>query len=695
VQSLREAGASEVTPPTVTDALTHHFGRAKIQPSVRPSPAPSTSTSPASATLREELRGSLEYLRPLAIFGIAVLLCLGISRVGLVAWQLERTMDAQMLGSVFLQGLRFDLIVAAFLLVPPVLLLGLFTTGTAIARVGGRLLRWYMMAALGLVLFLELATPSFIAEYDSRPNRLFFEYLIYPREVGRTLLAGYGDQLLAAVAVIVGTIWLLTRVVGHGRRAPARPLRLATALVLTPLLLSVCLVAMRSSFDHRAVNPSMVALSRDPMVNDLALNSTYSVLYAAQELRAEPQGGFRYGSMTDDEALRRVQAGMQIPASAFIPGKIPTLHRPQATAAVARPKNLVIVLEESLGAEFVGALGGLPLTPNLDALSQQGWWFENLYATGTRSVRGLEALTTGFTPTPAQSVIKLGKSQRNFFSIARLLREQGYDTRFIYGGEAQFDNMRRFFMNNGFDSVVDEDDFEDPAFHGSWGVSDEDLLARAHAEFSKPLERPFFSLVFTTSNHSPYEYPDGRIEPYDENPHTVNNAVKYADHALGEFFARARASAYWDDTVFLVVADHNSRVLGAELVPLNRFHIPGLILGGGIGASVYAPIASQIDLPPTLLSLIGVSAAHPMIGHDLTRPEFAAWPGRAIMQYDDTQAYLLGRQVAILRKGLPPATFVYDGELALTPAPADRQLVAAAIAHATWTSSTYERSLYR
>jgi phosphoglycerol transferase MdoB-like AlkP superfamily enzyme len=310
-------------------------------------------------------------------------------------------------------------------------------------------------------------------------------------------------------------------------------------------------------------------------------------------------------------------------------------------------------------------------------------------------VRGLEALTTGFTPTPAQSVVKLGKSQRNFFSIARVLRSAGYDTSFIYGGEAQFDNMRRFFMNNGFDFVVDENDYVNPVFHGSWGVADEDLFTRADAEFSKPRARPFFSLVFTTSNHSPYEYPDGRIEPYEATPNTVNNAVKYADHALGEFFARARTQPYWDDTVFLVIADHNSRVFGAELVPVEHFHIPALILGGGIKPAVYEPVASQIDMPPTLLSLIGVSSEHPMIGHDLTRPEFADWPGRAIMQYGDTQGYMFGRDIAVLRKGLEPATFRYDGKTDLAPIAADPELVANAIAHATWTSITYEQLRYR
>jgi arylsulfatase A-like enzyme len=171
--------------------------------------------------------------------------------------------------------------------------------------------------------------------------------------------------------------------------------------------------------------------------------------------------------------------------------------------------------------------------------------------------------------------------------------------------------------------------------------------------------------------------------------------VKYADYALGEFFVRARASSYWDDTVFLVVADHNSRVFGAELIPIDHFHIPGLVMGGGVEPSVYNPVASQIDLPPTLLSMIGVSSVHPMIGHDLTRPELAEWPGRAIMQYEDTQAYLRGNEVAVLRRHLPAATFRYDGRTTLVAEPHAPELEALALAHATWTSETYEHLSYR
>jgi len=645
--------------------------------------------------MRDELSSLLGWLRPVAIFAGAMLAMLGATRLGLVVWQIDRVSAANMLGAVLLQGLRFDLVLVGALLMPVALAMPLFCTSAALLRVGKPLLLIYWVACFAGAVFMEVATPSFVAQFDARPNRLFVEYLVYPKEVGSTLLSGYLPQLVAAVIAVTLAVWLLQWTLRKALRG-TRKIHWATAVAAAPLLFVLCFGAARSTLDHRAVNPSTVAISTDPMVNDLALNSSYTVLYAMYQEHYELPGGFRYAPMPEDEILRRVKDGMHVDASAFDSGDVPTLHRQTATASLSRPKNLVIVLEESLGAEFVGALGGKPLTPRLDELARQGLWFENLFATGTRSVRGLEALVTGFTPTPTESVIKLGRSQRNFFSIAELLRDQGYDTSFIYGGEGQFDNMRRFFMNNGFDFVVDEDDYVNPVFHGSWGVADEDVFTRADQEFSKPRERPFFSLVFTTSNHSPYDYPDGRIELYDkDNPHTVNNAVKYADYALGEFFDRARRSSYWDDTVFLVVADHNSRVFGAKLVPMEHFHIPALILGGGIEPGGYSPVASQIDLPPTLLSLIGVSGEHPMIGHDLTRPEFAAWPGRAIVQYGDTQAYLEGSKLAVLRKDLPPAVFEYDGRSTLTPAPADPELVANAIAHADWSSWTYERSAYR
>ena len=633
-------------------------------------------------------------LRPLFSFGWRMLLTLTVSRFIFVAWQWQRVVDADMLGSVLIQGFRFDFVLLGLMLTVPVLCFPFLASNRFLVPAWRVLLKTILPTALLIIVFMECSTPSFVDQFDSRPNILFFEYLNHPQEVAATLWAAYKLPILFAVLFVSAITWVnarqISRLVGR-----VKPTGFAPAILVTPLLLIVCFGLIRSTTDHRPVNPSTVALSNDPLVNELALSSTYTALYALYETRHEPEGGFRYADIDDRDVLALVQESMIIDPLDFTSSELPTLHRQSSSVATGKRKNLVIILEESLGAEFVGALGGLDLTPNLDALSSEGIWLTNLYATGIRSVRGIEAVVSGFTPTPARSVVKLGKSQRDFFTLAELLKKSGYDTSFVYGGESQFDNMRRFFMNNGFDRVIDKADYEDPVFAGSWGVSDEDLFDRAHEEFSATHDRPFFSLIFTSSNHTPFEFPDGRIELYDLEKRTVNNAVKYADYALGRFIRTAQKSDYWDDTVFLIVADHNSRVYGAEVVPVDRFHIPGLILGGSIAPSVFNPVASQIDLGPTLLSLGGVSCEHPMIGHDLTRPEMQDAGGRAIMQFYATQAYMEGDQVVVLQRDLPVRQYSFRDSHLIAEDRVDEELAQRALAHSAWSSMAYEKSLYR
>ncbi len=633
-------------------------------------------------------------LVPLLSFAWRLILVLTLARIALVAWQWDRVLEADMLATVFVQGLRFDLVLVGIALVLPLLTFPIVASNELLVDIWRAILKIYLPAVLLLVLFLEISTPSFIQQFDARPNILFVEYLDHPREVLATLWAAYKLPLVVAVSLLVPLAIVFVRTF-RTQAARIAATGILPALLIFPFLLLACAGMIRSTLDHRPVNPSTVALSSDPLVNDLALNSAYTVLYALYETRHESDGGFRYAELPDDEVIAIVREEMDVPDEDFISAQLPTLHRQHSSVKPGDRKNLVIVIEESLGAEFVGSLGGLPLTPNLDALSRDGIWLENLYATGTRSVRGLEAIVSGYSPTPARSVVKLPKSQRNFFTLGEALARQGYTTSFIYGGEAQFDNMRRFFANNGFERVIDEKDYVDPAFTGSWGVSDEDLFDRAHEEFEQAGSEPFFAVVFTSSNHSPFQFPDGRIELYDAEKSTVNNAVKYADYALGRFFERARHSSYWDDTVFLVVADHNSRVYGDELVPIERFHIPGLILGGSVKPDSISTVMSQIDLGPTLLSIIGVETAHPMIGHDLMNPDNRRRPGRAIMQFNTTQAYLEGDRVIVMQRDLPIRQFSYVDHRLTGEVRLDEKLGRRALAHSIWSSMAYQESIFR
>lgn len=636
---------------------------------------------------------SLKSLRLIVMPMLAIIAVLTLSRLGLTLWQFDRVNDAGNFSFIFIQGLRFDLIMLAMIMIIPASLTPLFTTRVGLFNLWKKFFVIYITAWFIFIVFMEFSTPSFINQYDSRPNHIFVDYLKHYKEVSSTLLAQYPLQLLLAAIVVP----LMTRYFFrfmHKHWHLEHPTRILPSLLLVPMLFISFVALGRSSLDHRAANPATVYLTQDSMVNELPLSSAYTVLYSIYLASFEAEGGFSFGKMSAEQAHRVIKAETGFPEKDFIDPTLPMLHKQQATVPRDRPLNLVIVLEESLGAEFVGRLGGLPLTPNLDKLGDEGLWFENLYATGTRSIRGIEAVSAGFPPLPAGGVVKLNNSQKDFFTLAQALKEQGYDTGFIYGGDANFDNMRRFFMSNGFGRVTDQNDYPNPAFRGSWGVSDEDLFNKAHEQFLQQGDKPFFSLVFTSSNHSPFQFPDGRIELYESEKNTVNNAVKYADYALGQFIAKARKAPYWNNTLFLVVADHNSRVYGNSLVPIERFHIPGVILGADIKPEKYEAIASQIDLGPTLFSLMGISATHPMPGRDLTRAEARALPGRAIMLFNTLQAYMEDDRVVILQKDLAPKSFLYrDGKL--TETEQFNALVDKALAYPTFAQAAYTEKQYR
>lgn len=637
-------------------------------------------------------RRFLAWTGPFAFLGGFFLLALtiqGLARLLLTLSFHQRVDSEPGTWRLFPLGLRMDVVTACYLLALPALflLLGPRALVARTRRVAGA----YFACAVTLMVVMEAVTLDFIEQYDIRPNRLFIEYLGSSEVIG-TIWTRYRLNLLLALAVSAGAAFGAARLgcwLARGVGLWSSPRRAMALLLAAPLIF----LGIRGTFQHRPINAAMVAFSGNNLLNQLALNSTYTVAKAWVDQRHERPPSALYGRMPEHELLARVEKYTGIEPQAVVASDIPFLHRQEPRQVLARPRNFVIVLEESLGAEFVGSLGGLPLTPNLDALAREGLYFTRLFCTGTRTVRGIEAVVSGFLPTPGSSVVKLSRSQSDFFTVAGLLRQHGYATDFVYGGEGHFDNMAAFFLANGFERAWNQSDFEDPAFRGTWGVSDEDLMRKAHEIFLGHGDRPFFTLVLSTSNHSPFEFPDGRIELHDPEKATRNNTVKYADYAIGELFRLAKGAPYWKDTLWLVVADHDERTYGDQLVPVDKFHIPGLLLGPGVTPGTFERVASQVDLVPTALDLLGLELVHPMIGRNLfALPDDD--PGRAIMQFNDIHGFLVGDRLAVLPGGGKPRCFrVRDWRL--EPMTDDLELLRDGLAHALLPGLLYEQGRYR
>jgi phosphoglycerol transferase MdoB-like AlkP superfamily enzyme len=299
-------------------------------------------------------------------------------------------------------------------------------------------------------------------------------------------------------------------------------------------------------------------------------------------------------------------------------------------------KNIVLITIESLSADFLKAYGGKKdATPFLDSLATKSLQFTNLYATGNRTVRGLEAVTLSLPPSAAESVVKR-KDNKNKFSTGYVLKQKGYQVKYLYGGDAYFDNMQDFFGGNGYE-IVDKKSFKpnEITFSNIWGVCDEDMYKKAIKVMNEEAKnkKPFFNHIMSVSNHRPFTYPDGKID-IPSNKKSRIGGVKYTDYALKQFFEMAKTQSWYSNTVFVIVADHCASSSGKTELPLDKYRIPGMIFSPNfIKPQEFNTLMSQIDVMPTLFGLLKMNYFSKFYGQNVLDADYK--PRAFIATYQD------------------------------------------------------------
>jgi phosphoglycerol transferase MdoB-like AlkP superfamily enzyme len=547
-------------------------------------------------------------LKPLVPLVLAFLAFNALVRLGLLAFngQWSLALPWRLL-PILAIGALFDLGVATFFLPP----LGWLLLAWPARRTRG--LRWALLALLlplcALVVFVGAAEFTFWNEFASRFNFIAVDYLVYTSEVLGNIRESYNmPLLLAGVGVAALALWvLLARTLsrpqlwsdfgGSWRRRAAAALALAAA----PVLAYVGLDARYKEF------------SADAQANELAGNGYFDFWHAFWHNQIDYERF--YSTVPDAQAAATLAQTLGSPSAAN------PFDREVVHAGPQKRLNVVLVSVESLSASFLGSFGNSDgLTPNLDRLAREGLLFTRLYATGTRTVRGLEALSLSVPPTPGHSIVKRPDND-GLYTVGEVFKSKGYEPLYIYGGYGYFDNMNAFFGGNGY-TVVDRTALKADEIHfeNIWGVADEDLFSLTLRELDRRAAtgQRFFAHVMTTSNHRPYTYPDGRIDIPSKSGR--EGGVKYTDWAIGDFIARAKQKPWFDDTVFVIVADHTHNGRGRQELPPPNYHIPMVIYAPKhVAPGRVDSIASQIDVAPTLLGLLNFSYHSRFFGQDILR----------------------------------------------------------------------------
>lgn len=509
------------------------------------------------------------------------------------------------------------------------LLLGAFCLRLFIPNIRKGWCKAGLLFTMGLYIFLMIVNAIsecvFWNEFGVRYNFIAVDYLVYTNEVIGNIMESYPivPMFLGVFLVAVLICWRLFRRKDFSESGNGGAVPFLATFVIYAVLFAGSFFWLR--FSYRNLQSS------NNYATELQCNGCWNFLEAYSSSTLEYDRFYQMLPEDEAQGLKLALCG-QVPAREEADSAVRQADQP-ADAAVRMirdsvppvRKNIVMITVESLSADFLAAYGNEDgITPNLDTLIDKSLVFDNLYAAGNRSVRGLEALTLCIPPSAGESLIKR-PDNAGLFSTGTVLRENGYTTSFIYGGDSYFDNMRAYFSGNGFE-IIDKYCYpkEDITFSNIWGTCDEDSYRVALKEFDKKAESgtPFHAIIFTISNHRPYTFPEGKIT-YDGEMKSRSAAVKYTDFAIGQFLAEASRRPWFGNTVFIVVADHCASSAGKTSIPVDKYHIPAIVYSPGfIQPRRVEKLCSQIDLMPTIFSLLHFSYDSKFYGRDILAPDY-------------------------------------------------------------------------
>ncbi|AFM34670.1 MULTISPECIES: LTA synthase family protein [Stutzerimonas] len=545
-------------------------------------------------------------------------------------------------------GMVYDLTYLAFAALPLGIYLLLCPKRVWASRWHRRWLTVLMGLSLYAMLFTAVAEWLFWDEFGVRFNFIAVDYLVYSDEVVNNILESYPVYALLALIGLVALIATaaLQRPLSRALESPSLPWR-GRATAFAGLLATALGAGLLVGQDFPR------GTGGNPYQRELASNGPFQFFAAFRNNELDYQQF--YSTLPEVDVAASLRAEVSEPNARFIGQDPLDIRRVIDNPGQLRKLNVVLITVESLSAKYLGSFGDTRgLTPNLDRLRQQSLFFNKFYATGTRTDRGLEAITLSVPPTPGRSIVKRIGRESGFASLGQQLRAQGYDSVFLYGGRGYFDNMSAFFSGNGY-RVVDQSsaDEADIHFKNAWGMADEDLyqLALREADADYAVGKPFLLQMMTTSNHRPYTYPDGRIDiPSGEGR---EGAVKYTDATIGEFLRNAQSKPWFANTLFVIVADHTAGSAGSQDLPVANYHIPLFIYGPElVEPREINTVASQIDIAPTLLGLLNLDYVSTFFGRNLLRDDVK--PGRALIGNYQHLGLFDGKDLAILspRRGV-------------------------------------------
>lgn len=448
---------------------------------------------------------------------------------------------------------------------------------------------------IGYYVLISLATTLiFIGDMALYPfwgfklDASIFLYLDSPKNAMASVSLGFILIRLLCILILSALVtWGLYKITPAN--LPQVQKRIAGSLI-TILLGGIIFIIIRGGVTESTSNVGQAYFCNDEFLNHSAINPDFSLLSSISKTTDFAQ----QFNFFDEEKRANLFEGLYAD----------TGENEVSLLTTNRP-NVLIILMEGFGGVFVESLGGIPdVSPNLERLSKEGVFFTNCYANSFRTDRGTVCTFSGYQSFPTVSVMKSPAKSRTLPSIAGKLREQGYATDFLYGGDINFTNMKSYLLGSGYQQLTADIDFSMEERKNPWGVNDDITFEYLYRQIKeRNTNQPWHTAFLTLSSHEPFEVPYHRLKE------KIPNAFAFTDDCLGKFIDKLKTLPQWKNLLVICLPDHGFYYPEEGLVHDPRIHhIPMLWLGGAIKQPmVIDKLMNQSDMAATLLAQLGIS----------------------------------------------------------------------------------------
>lgn len=548
------------------------------------------------------------YLRFLSLLFAIGLLLLALLRLALMLFSAEHNLNLghQQTWQAFAVGAQFDSVILAYTLIIPFLLLAL----QSFLKLRGNYFPLIAAFLIGIVytlfIFTGIAEIPYFNFFRNRLSESAFQWLNAPDVVWSMIVSNTNHlvflvlSILFSLAITFLTIklskrWLLT----HNWAWEQHPIIRHTLFFIIGAM--ALFMGMRGRMDH-PIRQGDAFYCNDPFLNQMGLNPMFTLIKSYTD---------KVNLMNDDEALRNTQTLLNInnPEAAISP-----LAHYVADTGKSAQFNVVLVLMESMSADYMGAFGShFNVTPNLDSIAAQSWLFTNAYSAGIHTNNGIFSTLFSF-PALKRTRPMSTIPARTYSGIPYTLKQAGYRNYFFSTHDAGFDNIGTFIPHNFFDELHTSEKYPPEKVIGPFGVPDDYLFTYAIKQLNTRQKQPFFATILTTSNHDPYILPD-YFKTSITDP--ALKAVSYADWSIGKFMDAVKQQPWYKNTIFIFCADHGLRVKPSPYdLSLSYNHIPIIIHAPEIlGApQKLTQLTGQIDVFPMLMDILNMNYTNNTLG---------------------------------------------------------------------------------